>query len=79
MVITLKQVKSIHELHMYISLIKQNKNLNINNYEEVNNELINNFDISLDKDLYQSYVNLNNVYIDELDTKLIHKHLGLNW
>lgn len=63
------------ELHVYISLLKQYKLLNTNNYEEIINKVKTNFNVDISIEELNEYYNPNLYELIE-DSQLQYKHLG---
>ena len=71
-----EQIIHMDELHMYISLLKTNKQLKTNNYEEILSKLKDCFNVVITEEQLNDYFSPN---LNELieDSKLIYKNLGL--
>ncbi len=63
------------ELNVYINLLRRYKLLKTNNYEEVINQIKNNFNVVVTTEELEEYYNPNLYEILE-DTRLLHSNLG---
>ena len=63
------------ELNVYINLLRRYKLLKTNNYEEVINQIKNNFNVEVTTEELEEYYNPNLYEILE-DTRLLHSNLG---
>lgn len=63
------------ELHVYINLLKRYKLLKTNNYEEVINQIKNNFNVEVTTKELEEYYSPNLYEILE-DARLLHSNLG---
>lgn len=63
------------ELHVYINLLRRYKLLKTNNYEEIINQIKNNFNVVVTTEELEEYYSPNLHEIIE-DTRLLHSNLG---
>lgn len=63
------------ELNVYINLLRRYKLLKTNNYEEIINQIKNNFNVEVTTEELEEYYNPNLYEILE-DTRLLHSNLG---